>query len=290
MVRSVGFGVTNKCFEPIAKEIMLRPLKKLIVKSGYHSKPDFMIVGAQKAGTTGLFDILIQHSRLRCAGTKEIHYFSDNDWCGPQNHWEYHCYFPLPLQLARGTKLFEASASYLNHPRVARRLHSYKPDLKLIILLRDPAERAFSAWTMTHHLFRTGRMRPKHDPRTFTEVVNDELENWSKWTYENYESAYVQRGLYYDQLQAYLKYFSWDQIHLVESADLIHKFDQTIRGILSFIGVDYEPLSLAVTNRAEIRENEKYHADILRLREFYRPYNEKLFELIGRKLPSFRDI
>lgn len=116
------------------------------------------------------------------------------------------------------------------------------------------------------------------------------MENWSKWTYENYESAYVQRGLYYDQLQAYLKYFSWDQIHLVESADLIHKFDQTIRGILSFIGVDYEPLSLAVTNRAEIRENEKYHADILRLREFYRPYNEKLFELIGRKLPSFRDI
>jgi hypothetical protein len=266
---------------------MLRPLKKILAKSGYHSKPDFMIVGAQKAGTTGLFDTLIQHSSIKCSSNKEIHYFSNNKWYGPKTLWEYHCYFPLPLQIPRGTKLFEASACYLNHPQVARRLYEYNPNLKVIVMLRAPEARAFSAWTMHHHQFRTGRMTFKHDPRSFTEVVTDELENWSKWSYEHYEKAYIQHGLYCYHIEEYLKYFSREQICFVENTDMLHNFDRTINHILSFVGVAHEELSLAVTNKSVVQERDKYVDDIRRLRDFYRPHNERLFKLIGRELPSF---
>lgn len=268
---------------------MLRPLKKLLVRCGYHSKPDFLIVGAQKGGTTALYDILNRHSRIRGTSPKEIHYFSDDRWYHPDTLDEYAVHFPLPVQVASGQKLFESTPCYLCHPDVPRRLHAYHPELKLIILLREPVERAFSAWTMFHHQFRMGGWKSLHDPRDFAQVVAEDLPaTVAGRDYPEDKYSYFGRGLYRRQIEACLRYFSRDQLYLVESAALRDDFERTIGEIQDFIGVSREPLVRILSHERVRDEREIYQAELAHLREFYAPHNVSLFNLLGRKLPSFR--
>lgn len=272
---------------------ILRSIKKLLVRVGYHSKPDFMILGAAKAGTTALFHILNQHSLLRSASPKEVYFFSRESWYSPKNLPQYHEHFPLPIQISRKIKLFEATPSYLSHPYVAQRLHQYQPDLKLIVMLRNPEQRAFSHWTMRHHLFGQridsplGMESPGPDPRSFTEAIGEDMLNLETSTYPNDQFSYVKRGIYCDQILTYLQYFDRSQMLFVESDALLKRFEETVPQILSFLGVPYESLRLSVANTAAKNEKAKYEQDIQDLRKFYKPHNERLYSLLGRKLESF---
>jgi len=179
-------------------------IKSFLVRIGYSSRPDFLIIGAQKAGTTGMFDILNQHSKLQGSLKKEIHYFDNDAWYKNKKYHQYHYYFPLPFKIAINTKLFEATPIYLFHPKGAQRLQSYNSNLKLIILLRNPVERAFSAWTMAHHHFKEGAFKKYQDPRSFTEAINNELDNFDQLSFYDDRKAYVKRGIYHNQIERYI--------------------------------------------------------------------------------------
>lgn len=245
-----------------------------------------MVVGAEKGGTTGLFDTLVQHSQIRGAKGKEVRYFNDDCWYRPETLWQYHCFFPLPLQVSQGVKLFEATP-YMHHPEIAQRLHAYHPQLKFIFLLRNPAERFFSAWTMFHYKFRTEPWQHLHDSRGFREVVADELGKWASGNYTFGQTSYLGNGMYSHQIQWFLNYFRMDQMHFVESAELLHNFDDTIEGIRKFIEVPREKLALVVSNKRQVEKRDLYAKEIEELREFYWPFNQKLFSLLGRSFASF---
>ncbi|MCP4350850.1 MAG: sulfotransferase domain-containing protein, partial [Desulfobacterales bacterium] len=118
--------------------------------------PDFLILGAQKAGTTSLFEYLVSHPGVLAPTTKEVQYFSH--LYGKSTLW-YRSHFASRASLRRATTRLgyraltgEASPYYLNHPLAADRAHRVVPDASLIVLVRDPIERAHSHWRMNRPL------------------------------------------------------------------------------------------------------------------------------------------
>ncbi len=265
------------------KEEIIRLIKRYAVRIGYCSKPDFLIIGAQKSGTTALFSTLKQHSRLTGALAKEIHYFDNDEWYLKNRISDYHTFFPLPYQVPKNNLLFEATPIYLYHPEIAERLYKYNPDLKLIIMLRNPAYRALSAWTMYHHHFKEGENKNLYDNREFHEAIEAEIKNIESVGFYNDKKAYVKRGIYYYQIEEYLKYFQKDKLLILESDEFKNQFEKNLAGITSFLDISFEKLKAVKNNESRTDNKSLYEPEINMLKEFYRPYNQKLFELLGRK-------
>lgn len=260
---------------------MKEKLRSLLVRMGYCSKPDFIIIGAQKAGTSALFDMLNQHQHIMGSNKKEIHYFSNDEWSTKKKYHSYHSYFPLPHQHTAETKLFEATPIYLFHPGVAARLHEYNDKLKLIVLLRNPVSRAYSAWNMYHQNFKDGPLQQLHDPRSFSEAVTHELANIDSSDYYVDRRSYVKRAIYADQIENYLKYFPKNQLLFIESNQLHQNHESALKKIQAFIGVPCEALPLKESHQAKRAKSEEYQSEEAKLRSFYKPHNERLYAIVG---------
>lgn len=265
------------------KQKGVKRLKNLLLKVGYYSKPNFIIIGAQKAGTTGLFSTLNKHNSIIGSHKKEIHYFDNDSWYSEKKLHSYHSFFPLPHNVPKKARLFEATPIYLFHPLVAKRLYKYNPNLKLIVLLRNPSERAFSAWTMYHHHFKTGRHKYLHDPRPFDIAIKEELKNIENTSFVDNKIAYIKRGIYHYQIEEYLKYFPLEQMLFIESNALKEHSEKTLKVIHDFIDVPSRQQLLIKANKSKVSQKAIYEKDLQILKDFYRPHNEKLYYLIGEE-------
>lgn len=261
---------------------MTHRLRKLSAALGYCSKPDFIIIGAQKAGTTALYFMLKGHSLIAGANTKEIHYFDNDGWYSPRKLYEYHAEYPLPFEAKKNSLFFEATPSYLYHPLVAKRLYDYNPDIKLIIVLRDPAYRALSAWNMYHHHFKSGPQKYLHDERSFSEAITDDLKKIETDNYYSTHKGYIKRGLYYEQIEEYLKYFDSGQILVVDYNELKYQVSEPVKKICSFLKIPSENLYVEVLNKSKDQSKNAYQSEIERLKEFYLPHNKKLYDLLKK--------
>lgn len=165
---------------------------------GRRMKPSLVIIGAQKAGTTTLFDILAQHPQVRAPQRKEISFFSkDHEYAKGIDH--YWAEFPrYPRALGRFITL-DASPMYLYHEQAPERIAKHLPDALCLAILRDPVDRAYSAWNM----YRTFKDHPVHghlyDPRSFEQAVEEELAGKRDIP----GRRYVERGVYMPQLMRY---------------------------------------------------------------------------------------
>ena len=121
--------------------------RNILIRAGFYSKPDFMIVGAQKAATSTLFRILARHPCILAPRNKELSFFDDGKIpFGEYNAYQMH--FPLLWRKWRGKQTFEASPEYLYNRHVASRIYYYNKKTKIIVILRNPIDRAYSAWNM----------------------------------------------------------------------------------------------------------------------------------------------
>lgn len=156
----------------------------------------FLIIGAMKAGTTSLHHCLAQHPDLTPARRKEVHYFDGRVMRGRNNYergpdW-YEAQFP------EGPNKFESSPMYLFNPLVARRIKEYNPDMKILVLLRDPVKRAVSHY---YHSVRKG-----HERLSMLEAFQKEEERLNGVSCESkpYQwFSYKRRGNYALQLKRY---------------------------------------------------------------------------------------
>src|SRR5918994_33933 len=180
--------------------------------------PNFFIVGAQKAGTTSLYHYLNQHPDVFMSPRKEPFFFDrelnahgevvKQEFGGPGdqqapkyvNIREYEALFAG----AKGEKAIgEASPLYIYAPGTAERIKRYVPEAKLIALLRNPADRAYSAFL---HAVRIGR-EPLSD---FAQALREEDDRiWYNW---HYQFHYRNRGLYYAQLKRYFEVFGREKV------------------------------------------------------------------------------
>jgi hypothetical protein len=158
--------------------------------------------------------------------------------------------------------------------------------MKLIAILRDPVERAFSAWKMYRRFglidYRPEIYAPRRETREFDEAVCAELEQL-KIGAAPLEPGYIAHGLYYQQLQRYLDVFQRDQILVLESSELRRDPARVVVQTVAFLDLpDHEfgngwPLIHVGEDQAEIPDAARQV-----LRRFYRPHNESLYELLGR--------
>ena len=202
--------------------------------------PTFIILGAQKCGTTSLHAFLAQHPEICMSEPKETNFFNKHFDRGLEyyretffNKWEGH------------KAVGEASPAYLFLPYIPGRIAAALPRVKMVVILRDPARRAFSHWWMKT-TFGDERL-------SFGEAVKRSLrlssEDMAKA--EMCDRFYLQAGYYAEQLQRYFLFFPREQFHILLSDDLKHDPEKSLREIHSFIGVTPQGLPQDTVNRFE---------------------------------------
>lgn len=202
-------------------------------------KVGFLVIGAQKAGTTALDHYLRQHPDIGMADVKEVHYFDDEAvFAGkPIDHAGYEAHFP-------GTKRIhgEVTPIYLYWSTCCERIHHYNPDMKLIAILRDPVDRAYSQWNME---FNRG-----DEHRDFRTAVEGELERIDDAPEEQHRVfSYLDRGFYSRQIERFLQAFARDQLLFIKYEQLRGDPFSALHRIFDHLGlpkaaVEPEPVEL----------------------------------------------
>lgn len=278
-------------------------LKKILVRLGYHSRPAFLIIGTQKAGTSALFRFLSLHPRIMPSPRKEVDFFSHDKLYARGYQW-YHFQFPAPYRLGRAGVTFEATPSYLYYKKCAARIHRYDPHVKLIVLLRDPVDRAFSAWHMFPRLFSESRQNLTEiaayaDPpvgewlqRMLSGDTYPEFEDTVRWELQEIasgnvgsEPSFLRVGFYAEQLSNLFKYFDRAQVMVIDSSQLRTDTTMILSEICEFLHLDPHDWSSERLNPVGVQQYGQSMPAKQRkkLREFYRPYNEELFGLLDRR-------
>lgn len=250
--------------------------------------PDFIIIGAQKAGTTSLYNYLTKHPCIAPALEKELHFF---DYGFNKSLNTYRAYFPSLIYgyyVRRWYGHFitgEASPYYIFHPLAAKRMANTIPHVKLIALLRNPVDRAYSHYW---HEVESG-----WENLSFEEALKSEgkrlqgeheriVQNETYYSYNHQHFSYLSRGIYVDQLKVWREFFPKEQMLILKSEAFYASPGKWLKEALSFLGVpEWEP--------------ERYHKFLSgdypvmdsqirkSLIEYYRPHNERLYEFLDKK-------
>jgi hypothetical protein len=190
---------------------------------------DFILAGAQKSGTTALHYFLAKHPNITMGDQQEIHFF-DNDamFVAQVDYEQLHKHYPL---LAPSTIAGDCTPSYIYHEPASERIWNYNPKIKLLILLRNPVERAFAHWNMQRF---TGR-----EPLDFFDAVREEKTRISGAPADEARRfAYVDRGFYTRQLERLFQFFPREQVKVVKSEEFREKPRETLASIFSFLGLN----------------------------------------------------
>lgn len=196
-------------------------------------KPDFFLVGAAKAGTTSLFRYLIQHPSIFIPAIKEPHYFSEY----PQPHAPVFNSLEEYLALYRGCDedvlAGDASTSYLYSRQSARRIFDLQPQARIIMVLRNPIERAYSFYWHNRREFA--------ESLTFEEALLAEPARIAEET--PFRFHYVNSGRYFEQVRSYLETFGGEQVKVCLFEDLDADSGAVCREIFEFLGVSDYPIN-----------------------------------------------
>ena len=203
--------------------------------------PNFLIIGAQKAGTSSIYQYTREHPDVYMSEVKEPEFFAlegrevnhrGPDGCTPnendRKYTDLKTYQRLFDNVDGETAVGEASTLYLYSPRAPERIHQYVPDAKLIAILRNPVERAYSAFLMAK--------RSGNEPLSFAEALGAEEERIENdfgylWRYKDF-------GRYHEQLRRYLEYFDRDQMRIFLLEDLKENSAAVMEEIYQFLGAD----------------------------------------------------
>ena len=192
---------------------------------------DFIVAGAQKSGTTALHYFLAKHPNITMGDQQEIHFFDDDATFATTVDYErLHKHYPL---VAPSTIAGDCTPSYIYYEPAAERIWQYNPKIKLLVLLRNPVERAFAHWNMQRF---KGR-----EPLDFFDAVREEKTRIAGAPpTEARRFAYVDRGFYAQQLERLFKLFRREQVKVVKFEEFKDKQRETLVSIFSFLGL--EPL------------------------------------------------
>jgi hypothetical protein len=252
--------------------------------------PTFIVAGAQKGGTTTLHNMIGQHPGVFVSRPKEIHYFDRHYDRGPE--WYASLFEPAAGQTAWG----EATPIYMYEPLARKRMCRDLPDVKLVLILRDPVSRAYSHYWMN-------RSKGAEPLETFEEAVAAEPERHASEPRRiSARYAYLDRGLYADQLEALEAAYGRDGLHVLLMEDLFGDPQARMAEVFAHIGADpayAEKVEVVHSKqykrgRAGIGSKAKGYPPIdpetkARLRAQFREPNQRLAQWLGRDLSAWMD-
>jgi Sulfotransferase family len=251
---------------------------------------DFVIGGAQKGGTTALDAYLREHPEvcmarknaayfsaahpeISSAGQKEVHFFDNEAQFanGTPDYSHYHRWFAPG---AAHRVLGEATPIYMYWNEAPRRIREYNPQMKFILVLRDPIERAYSHWNME-------RIR-NADTLSFWDAITNETERCREaLPLQHRVYSYVSRGLYTEQLRRIWAHFPRDRVLCLKSESLKEGLQDTLARVCEFLQVSRLQDVAAITAHSLPYES--------RLTDRERDYLRRIFEPDVRKLEQELD-
>jgi hypothetical protein len=250
--------------------------------------PNLVIAGGQRCGTTSMYRALIQHPAvMRPVGRKGVHYF-DTDYSRGLD-W-YRAHFPLQRSVRRVARtldlspvVFESSPYYGFHPLAADRIKADLPGAKVLVLLRDPVERAYSA-----HAHETARGYETESFERAIELEPSRLAGEAERlvaepayvSRHHQHNAYVTRGEYIDLLTRLEGVFGRERIHVVDSHKFFGEPELVWRDVLRFVGLP--ELGKPVFEQHNARPRSPAADETrARLEAHFAPYDERLTDWLG---------
>ena len=203
--------------------------------------PNFLCIGAAKSGTTTLYEILKQHSNIFLPSFKEPHFFDDDERFKKGIEWYHNTYFS---SINKEKLVGEFTPTYLSSPYSAKRIKSSLDiDVKLLVLLRNPVDRAYSHFLHTK--------RDQYEDLLFLDALEKEnkrlsvAEN-SRDFLSNLRYSYIEQGKYFKHIKRYLQEFERGQIHIMIFEEFIKNPQEEVEKVLSFLGVEKQTLNVAI--------------------------------------------
>lgn len=250
--------------------------------------PDFIVVGAQKAGTSALFNYLIQHPSIIEPSAKEIHFF-DRDYKKGIKYYKRsfptRTYKNIIKKLTGNAITGEATPDYCYIPNCMERINYYIPNVKIIFIIRNPIERAYSEYIMN--------IKKGIEKLSFEEALEKEEERIKclkkppeevpiKEGFSASQYSYKDRGIYITQLKRIEKLFPKNNILLINHEDMKKDTMGELTRVLKFLGIRdkdrfYNPQ--IKPKKKEMNTNTRKN-----LQKFFKKYNEELYEHIGKDL------
>lgn len=268
--------------------------------------PTFVIVGAQKCGTSSLHRMLRQHPQVHMSRTKELHYFDRHFDRGLE--WYTQQFTPRRQHKEIG----ETTPAYMYRAPARRRLIQQLPDARIVMILRNPVDRAYSHfWHDTRRLEQARRTRPVpvtfeaalagERPELFASLVADSEPGRAQGASSDRRDSYIGRGEYIDQIEPFLDAYGEDRVLILLLEDLIADRPGCLRDLFRFLRVSADP----ATTIEEVHVNRYRRPDEAgraraatyeamqpatraTLVEHYRPFNERLAKLLGRDLSHWQ--
>jgi hypothetical protein len=212
-------------------------LRRLLRPKPNPTKIDFVIAGTQKGGTTALDHYLRSHPGLCMAARKEVHFFDEDRYFNADHrprradYADYHALFPDDRE---GKVTGEATPIYMYWRDAPPRLREYRPDLRIILVLRNPVDRAFSHWNME-------RQRGGDDLDFWTAITTEEERCRSALPRQHRVWSYVDRGFYSRQIERLWLCFPPEQVLVLRNGELRQEPAATLARVCDFLGVDRLP-------------------------------------------------
>jgi hypothetical protein len=190
--------------------------------------PNFLIIGAMKSGTTALYYYLEQHPQIYMSPVKEPNFFCSEENSDGNFAARLGAYQDLFRDVSGEIAIGEASHCYLYEPEAAARIQDHIPDARLIAVLRNPVDRAYSHFL---HMVRNGSEPLTDFARALREIETGGYQKRDR-------RDYIGRGRYYDQLKRYFDTFGRDQVRVYLYEDLSEAPVDTLQDAFRFLGVD----------------------------------------------------
>ena len=241
-------------------------------------KPNVFLIGAQKCGSASLLTHLTNHPEVHTPKIKEIGYFSDQNLFEKGETW-YRKFFDnrIPVNV-------DGSVSYYDSKDAAKRLKAYNPAARIILILRNPVDRAYSQYTASYRL--------GYEKQSFEDSLcvwkNDRIRYGERMIKEyghNYcfqRLGYKTRGCYADYLSVWTNTFDSERMLIINGEDLFQEPHEVMRAVYGFVGVNY------LQPESDVWENKQRYSDEIKpevrqqLEAYYEPYNKRLYAMIGK--------
>jgi len=265
---------------------LLNKIKHIVVKRhvyGWSSSlrvlPNLVVIGVVRSGTTSLYHYLSQHPSIIKSAYDELGYFDSNYDLGL--NW-YKSLFPTIFEKKKVEEkngkfiTYDVTPFYIYNEKVPKRIQKIIPDSKLILILRNPVDRAYSNYFITKQ------------NKKFEDIIIEEKEILKTINRKNKEEYYkfvhtslLSRGFYAEQLEKWFKIFPRNQILIIKSEDFAIQTNKIMNEIFNFLGLEnFNILDDSKKNKIVYEPmKEETRRELI---EYFRPYNEKLYSMINR--------